>query len=98
MSLNLILRTTLNCASTSHLAKDWESGAVHIRPPHGEQRTPLPRKIMATSKRSATHAVTSKCTEICGDAVSSRSCSEICLVKFFPQATEKAVRMYAVLD
>ena len=48
---------------------------------------------------SASPSVTSKCTEICGNADSSRSCSKICLVKTYPAGKkEKAIKVYAVLD
>lgn len=44
-------------------------------------------------------SVTSKCTEICGEAVNPRSCSKICLVKaYLAGKREKAVKMYVVLD
>lgn len=43
--------------------------------------------------------MTSKCTEIFGHSTTSRSCSKICLVRVYPAGqTEKALKMYAVLD
>lgn len=47
----------------------------------------------------ALQAVTSKCTDICGTTVRSRSCSKICLVKVYPAGQrERAVKTYVVLD
>ncbi|KAK0155063.1 hypothetical protein N1851_002628 [Merluccius polli] len=46
---------------------------------------------------SASPSVTSKCTEICGNADSSRSCSKICLVKTYPAGkNEKAIKLHPI--
>lgn len=101
------------CASTRHLAKDCEiavqctecnsnkhPSALHPGPPpwkverfepdtdHGEEQP-----------GNENPAVTAKCTEVCGDANRSRSCSKMCLVEVYPAGhREKATRIYAVLD
>ena len=47
----------------------------------------------------AVPAVNSQCTEVCGNSLTARSCSKICLVKVFPQQQPgAAVKMYAILD
>ena len=101
------------CASTRHYAKDCEktvqckecSSDKHLSVLHPG---PAPWRVEPSKNMkdhggeqqlSATPEVTSKCTEVCGDAVGSRSCSKICLVKVYPAGRrEKAVRVYAVLD
>ncbi|XP_047445286.1 uncharacterized protein LOC125010584 [Mugil cephalus] len=101
------------CSSINHMAKDCnvplkcrECGSeTHTTALHPE---PLPLK-WKNSAASEDHGgekeeltatdVTSKCTEICGNLAGSRSCSKICLVRVYPAGqSEKAVKMYAVLD
>lgn len=44
-------------------------------------------------------AITSKCTEICGNNTKAKSCCKICLVRVYPMdQPEKAIQTYAVLD
>lgn len=78
---------------------------IDIRPhcirgqPDGKQNFATKENHGLPQKESATRAVTSKCTEICGDAVSSRSCIKICLVKVYPAGhRDMAVRLYTLLD
>lgn len=101
------------CGSTQHMAKDCKMtvkclecnsdkhiAALHPGPP------PVTMQSVTTEKddsgeqsESSSSAVTSKCTEICGNAESARSCSKICLVKAYPAGKrENAIRIYAVLD
>ena len=96
------------CATTTHLARNCKATikcvecdsdahvtALHPGPPpttsteHGgerEEETPQP-------------SVTSKCTEVCGDGRSARSCSKICLAKVYPEShPHKAIKLYVILD
>ncbi|KAL1276032.1 hypothetical protein QQF64_035655 [Cirrhinus molitorella] len=44
-------------------------------------------------------AVSSSCTEVCGNGVSARACSKICLVKVYPQGhRESATKVYVIID
>ncbi|KAL1254895.1 hypothetical protein QQF64_012956 [Cirrhinus molitorella] len=46
-----------------------------------------------------TPEVTSKCTEVCGESASLRSCAKMCLVRVFPrEQRERAIKMYAIID
>ena len=43
--------------------------------------------------------VMSKCTEVCGNAFGSRSCSKICLVRVYPaDQRDRAIKAYVVID
>ncbi|XP_036952751.1 uncharacterized protein LOC119018863 isoform X1 [Acanthopagrus latus] len=101
------------CGSTQHMAKDCKItvkclecnsdrhiAALHPGPPPvTTQSVTTDNDDSGEQSESSSSAVTSKCTEICGNAESARSCSKICLVKAYPAGKrEKAIRMYAVLD
>ncbi|XP_059840843.1 uncharacterized protein LOC132402177 [Hypanus sabinus] len=48
---------------------------------------------------SRSTVVSTNCTEVCGQAQSSRSCSKICLTKVYPKgAKDKAIKAYVILD
>ncbi|XP_040196099.1 uncharacterized protein LOC120929000 [Rana temporaria] len=52
-------------------------------------------------ERSEQHAnpVTTRCTEVCGEGLHSKSCSKICLVRVFPEGCpQNSIKMYAILD
>ncbi|KAK5853507.1 hypothetical protein PBY51_014653 [Eleginops maclovinus] len=99
------------CGSTQHMAKDCRVpikcaecnserhiAALHPGPPVFNDSA-VTEKEESGEPDEDTPAVTSKCTEICGNADSPRSCAKICLVKAYPAGRkEKAVKMYAVLD
>ncbi|KAK7896234.1 hypothetical protein WMY93_021559 [Mugilogobius chulae] len=82
----------VECDSPKHIS------ALHPGP------TPVPKTD--TSQSPATEeqpesppAVVSKCTEVCGQSESPRSCSKICLVKAYPEGQkDRALNMYAVID
>lgn len=101
------------CGSTQHMAKDCKTtvkcfecnsdkhiAALHPGPPPITTQSAMSDKDDSGEHiESSSSSVTSKCTEICGNADSSHSCSKICLVKAYPAGKkEKAIKMYAVLD
>ncbi|XP_071226640.1 uncharacterized protein [Salvelinus alpinus] len=101
------------CGSTQHRAKDCKVSikcsecdsdrhlaALHPGPAPSNTDTATAEKEHGGEQGDdALLSVTSKCTEICGEAVNPRSCSKICLVKAYPAGKrEKAVKMYVVLD
>ncbi|XP_040208534.1 uncharacterized protein LOC120940042 [Rana temporaria] len=52
-------------------------------------------------ERTEQHAnpVTTRCTEVCGEGLHSKSCSKICLVRVFPEGCpQNSLKMYAILD
>ncbi|XP_035808144.2 uncharacterized protein LOC118470918 [Amphiprion ocellaris] len=100
------------CGSVQHMARDCKvtikclecNSEKHIAALHPDPPLTLTQSAVAEGSDSGEHSecsssVISKCTEVCGQANSPRSCSKICLVKAFPTGKkEKAVKMYAVLD
>ncbi|XP_074518426.1 uncharacterized protein LOC141784488 [Halichoeres trimaculatus] len=101
------------CGSTQHMAKDCKEtikcfecnsdkhiAALHPGPPPAATQTGATDNDDSGEKSdSLSSSVTAKCTEICGDTDSPRSCSKICLVKAYPAGEkERAIKMYAVLD
>lgn len=67
------------CDSDRHLA------ALHPGPAPSNTDTATAEKEHGGEQGdNALLSVTSKCTEICGEAVNPRSCSKICLVKAYP--------------
>ncbi len=103
------------CGSTKHKAKDGDkeivcrecgskthTSALHPGP------TPWVSEVPAEQgKEEETHktpprtlpAVTSKCTEVCGENTNAKSCYKICLVKVYPgDHPGKVIQTYAVLD
>ncbi|XP_034529393.1 uncharacterized protein LOC117804989 [Notolabrus celidotus] len=68
-------------------------------PPCTSTQSAVAERSDSGEQGECSSSVTSKCTEICDQANSPRSCSKICLVKAYPAGNkEKAVKMYAVLD
>ncbi|XP_039885710.1 uncharacterized protein LOC120732292 [Simochromis diagramma] len=103
------------CSSVQHMAKDCPKSVQctdcgserHITALHPNPRPQRAESLVASEGyggeeregEASVANVTSKCTEVCGDSVGSRSCSKICLVRVYPAGQpEKAVKMYAVLD
>lgn len=101
------------CSSFYHMAKDCnkivqcrECGSeTHPTALHPEPLLLKPESCATTEdhggeqKEPTATAVTSKCTKICGNPTSSRSCSKICLVRVHPVSqSERAFKMYADLD
>lgn len=98
------------CSSTIHLAKNCEVAlkctecesdrhiaALHPGPPPWDRRGPSSEH--GGEGETLQLAVTSRCTEVCGDGKEPRSCSKICLVKVYPESRpDKAVKMYVILD
>lgn len=101
------------CSSINHMAKDCnkkvqcrecgsETHPTALHPEPFPLKTESPAVIEdhgGEDKEPNATSVTSKCSEICGNSTSSRSCSKICLVKVYPvDQPERAVKVYAVLD
>lgn len=95
------------CGSVQHIAKNCKVAvkcAECDSPKHMSALHPGPVPVPKcdTSERAATEekiAVLSKCTEVCGQSGSPRSCSKICLVEAYPEGQkDKALKMYAVID
>lgn len=95
------------CGSTQHIAKDCKiavkclecNSDKHIAALHSGPAPVTTQSVIADNNDSGEHSersspsVTSKCTEICGNAVGSRSCSKICFVKAYPAGKkEKAIK------
>ncbi|XP_056443333.1 uncharacterized protein LOC130380174 [Gadus chalcogrammus] len=99
------------CGSTQHMAEDCKASikcdecnskrhitALHPGPPTSSERAHTEKEESGEPDEDAP-TVTSKCTEICGNADSPRSCAKICLIKAYPAGRrDQAVKMYAVLD
>ena len=80
------------CNSERHIT------ALHPGPPTSSERAHTEKEESGEPDEDAP-TVTSKCTEICGNADSPRSCAKICLIKAYPAGRrDQAVKMYAVLD
>ncbi|XP_072896146.1 uncharacterized protein [Hemitrygon akajei] len=102
------------CSSTSHLARECtiavkcpecnstnHDGAMHPGPLPRTDNAPSPPQQDGGEgeAHSRTTVVSSSCTEVCGQAQSSRSCSKICLTKVYPKgAKDKAIKAYVILD
>ncbi|KAK7895611.1 hypothetical protein WMY93_020936 [Mugilogobius chulae] len=99
------------CGSVQHIAKDCKVAVKCVEcdsPKHISALHPGPTPVPKTdtSQSPATEeqtesppAVVSKCTEVCGQSESPRSCSKICLVKAYPEGQkDRALNMYAVID
>ncbi|KAK0131205.1 hypothetical protein N1851_034110 [Merluccius polli] len=99
------------CSSTQHMAKDCKAPikcdkcnserhimVLHPGPPTSSGRAHTEKEESGEPDEGAP-TVTSKCTEICGNADSPRSCAKICLIKAYPAGRrDQAIKMYAVLD
>lgn len=100
-------KTALKCKECE---SDQHTSAMHPGPapwsPHGQtghspgnDQSREQGGEQSGEREAATPVVTSKCTEICGDAPQPRSCSKICLVKVsHTDNPSNSHRVYAVLD
>ncbi|XP_059840948.1 uncharacterized protein LOC132402218 [Hypanus sabinus] len=101
------------CSSTSHLARECtitvkcpecnstnHDRAMHPMLPQTDKAPSPPQQDGGEGEaHSRTTVVSSSCTEVCGQAQSSRSCSKICLTKVYPKgAKDKAIKAYVILD
>ncbi|XP_059835207.1 plectin-like [Hypanus sabinus] len=102
------------CSSTSHLARECtiavkcpecdstdHVGAMHpgLSPQTDSAPSPPQQDGGEGKAHSRLTAVSTNCTEVCGQAQSSRSCSKICLTKVYPKgAKDKAIKAYVILD
>ncbi|KAJ8369536.1 hypothetical protein SKAU_G00095640 [Synaphobranchus kaupii] len=99
------------CSSTNHMARDCKMAiqckecdsnkhvtALHPGPAPGTIKDP-DSEHSGEEKDEASPDIISKCTEVCGEASSFRSCSKICLIKVHPEGQpDISQRVYAVLD
>ncbi|XP_060799637.1 uncharacterized protein LOC132901338 [Neoarius graeffei] len=103
------------CASTTHIAKNCDKTitcaecqsnkhveALHPGPSPWKAKPPPPASEDGREDREnqqPPEVVSSKCTEVCGEGMSTRGCSKICLVTVYPQGQrEAATRVYAIID
>lgn len=101
------------CSSTNHFAKDCQEeirckecesikhvSALHPGPAPSRSRSDPPASENGGELNEPDDdKVISKCTDVCGDGVSARACSKICLIDVFPKGRhEESKRMYAILD
>lgn len=99
------------CSSNRHLAKDCKAAiqctecnsgahitALHPGPPPWTVKPPS-AEHGGEEEENVSPVVNNKCTDVCGNSLSSRSCSKICLIEVFHKnRPEKAVKLYAILD
>lgn len=98
------------CGSVQHMAKDCKvavkcgecNSPKHISALHPGPTPDSTDKDKQNKDEEQTEnapSVVSKCTEVCGQNSSLRSCSKICLVKAYPEGQrDRAINMYAVID
>ncbi|KAL4009046.1 hypothetical protein ACER0C_002898 [Sarotherodon galilaeus] len=99
------------CGSVQHIAKNCKAVVKCIecdslKHLSAMQRGPTPTPKSTTpgnndneEQTESSPSVESKCTEVCGQSDSPRSCSKISLVKVYPAGQkERAIKMYAVID
>ncbi|XP_026010486.1 uncharacterized protein LOC113013640 [Astatotilapia calliptera] len=99
------------CGSVQHIAKNCKAvvkciecdSLKHLSAMHPGP-TPAPKSTTPGNNDNeeqieSSPSVESKCTEVCGQGDSPRSCSKISLVKVYPAGQkERAIKMYAVID
>ncbi|XP_077385858.1 uncharacterized protein LOC144023832 [Festucalex cinctus] len=103
------------CSSSSLIARDCKAvlkceecnsdqhlSALHPGAPPWKPAPPKPSSEHGGEEKNEDTpelSVNSLCTEVCGDNLTGKSCSKICLVKVYPAKNpESAVTMYAMLD
>uniref|UniRef100_A0A3P8VRI0 CCHC-type domain-containing protein n=1 Tax=Cynoglossus semilaevis TaxID=244447 RepID=A0A3P8VRI0_CYNSE len=88
------------CGSTQHMARDCKmtvkclecNSDKHIAALHPGPSLATTQSTVDDRGESPPSSVTSKCTEICGNADSARSCSKICLVKAYPEGRKEKTK------
>nr|XP_054604550.1 uncharacterized protein LOC129165413 [Nothobranchius furzeri] len=81
------------CDSERHLA------ALHPGPAPQLLKSPPSRQGHGGEQNKQDQDVTTTCTEVCGNKITGKSCSKICLVQVYPKGQrEKMRRMYAMID
>ncbi|KAI4900717.1 hypothetical protein NFI96_009187 [Prochilodus magdalenae] len=103
------------CASSTHVAKDCDKpvqckecnsnkhlSALHPGPAPWKAEVQQAGTDHGGEQRQEVEAVPSvnpKCTKVCGNVNTSKSCSKICLVLVYPAGQrDRALKTYAVLD
>lgn len=80
------------CASTTHLARNYKT------PGYSPLDVKCPYPFLKSWREGGRRHIFN-CTEVCGESLSARSCSKICLVKVHPKGYPgKTTRVYAILD
>lgn len=82
------------CESTNHVS------ALHPGPATWRFKPSVPATEHGGEEdETDSQEVTSKCTQVCGEGLSARTCAKICLVNVFPAGSkEESKKMYAILD
>ncbi|KAL4000683.1 acetylcholinesterase [Sarotherodon galilaeus] len=100
-------------ASTGHQAKDCtviikceeSNSEKHLAALHPAPTLQMPKPPSSPEVHGGEQAnpqdpdVTATCTEVCGNEITGRSCSKVCLVQGYPKGQrDNARRMYAIID
>ncbi|KAI4881113.1 hypothetical protein NFI96_002207 [Prochilodus magdalenae] len=100
----------MRCCSAVHMAKECPvnlrcnecESEEHCTAMHPDTTLPIMSSVVEPhmeQQHSSPSEVTSRCTEVCGDGLPTRSCAKICLVRVYPRGErERAVKMYAIID
>lgn len=96
--------------TTNHLTKDCVTQVKcsechsdkHITTLHaGPPGKPVPEEVKPSNSRQYGRepAVTSSCTDVCGNTMAGKSCGKICLVNIYPNSQpENKIKAYVVID
>ncbi|KAL3967947.1 NLR family CARD domain-containing protein 3 [Sarotherodon galilaeus] len=80
------------CSSTSHMAKNCNTT---IKCTECESSNHIKSNQIKGTEETTQPAITSTCTEVCGEAQRGRSCSKICLVKAYVMLDDQSNRSLA---
>ncbi|KAK3099523.1 hypothetical protein FSP39_005709 [Pinctada imbricata] len=95
------------CKSTDHIARNCKETIVcrycksnkHASPMHVDVDSTPVKEVQPHGGEDTEETLSTKCTLLCGEEFTGRSCSKTLLVKVFPSGQpEKAVKVYAIID
>ncbi|KAK3092639.1 hypothetical protein FSP39_005230 [Pinctada imbricata] len=95
------------CKSTDHIARNCKETIVcrycksnkHASPMHVDVDSTPVKGVQPHGGEDTEETLSTKCTLLCGEEFTGRSCSKTLLVKVFPSGQpEKAVKVYAIID
>ncbi|KAK3096719.1 hypothetical protein FSP39_002652 [Pinctada imbricata] len=95
------------CKSTDHIARNCKETIVcrycksnkHASPMHVDVDNNPVKGVQPHGGEDTDETLSTKCTLLCGEEFTGRSCSKTLLVKVFPSGQpEKAVKVYAIID